>query len=81
MDFLNTNIHQLQAELEDLHQQLENARRKTMEHYHVAEYRGIISHFVAETETEAWDFVSNQEDPSDYQVHSFPADEWDVWVK
>ncbi len=52
-----------------------------MNHYHVAEYRGQIAHFVAETEAEAWDFVSNQEDPSDYQIHSFPADEWDVWVK
>ncbi len=31
MDFLNTNMHQLQAELEDLHQQLENAREAAKE--------------------------------------------------
>ena len=50
-------------------------------YYHVAEYRGIISHFVAETEAEAWDFIESTEDPSDYQIHSFPEEEWDVWVK
>ena len=49
--------------------------------YWVADFQGTVSHFVSDNEFEVWDFVYSQEDPSDYRVYGFPAEDWDVWVK
>ncbi len=53
----------------------------TIETYYIAEYQGIASHFISENRGEVVNWTNKQENPSDYQIHSFSADEWNLWVK
>lgn len=49
--------------------------------YHVAEYQGSTTSFISEERGDIVNWIKEQEDPTDYQIHSFPEGEWNLWVK
>jgi len=53
-------------------------QKKTIMNY-IAYFQNMITHYITDSESDAWAFVDDQEQPSDYTIHCVEDDELVNW--